>query len=119
MLVCVSNCSSTLSLILTLYLLAPDPHIGHLYSLVLADILARYRRLVSSPIPTANAQAPAVRFITGTDEHGLKIQKAARDKGVSEPALVDALGERFKVRRALLIERDLLRCLRGGIAHRN
>lgn len=111
MLVCVSNCSSTLSLTLTLYLLAPDPHIGHLYSLVLADILARYRRLISSSLP--------VRFITGTDEHGLKIQKAARDKGVSEPALVDALGERFKVRRALLIERGLLRCLLCGIAHRN
>lgn len=108
MLVCVSYLSAdffsgTLTLTLILYLLAPDPHIGHLYSLVLADILARYRRLVSSPIPTANAQAPAVRFITGTDEHGLKIQKAARDKGVSEPALVDALGERFKVRRASLL----------------
>lgn len=78
---------------------------------MLADILARYRRLVFPSSP--------VRFITGTDEHGLKMQKAARDKGVSEAALVDALGERFKVRRALLIERDLLRCLRGGIAHRN
>lgn len=87
---------------------------------MLADILARYRRLAassSSSIP--NAQAPPVRFVTGTDEHGLKIQKAARDKGVSEPALVDALGERFKVRRALLIERGLLRCLLCRNAHRN
>lgn len=97
-----------------MYLLAPDPHIGHLYSLVLADILVRYRRLASSPIPTANAQAPAVRFITGTDEHGLKIQKAARDKGVSEPALVDALGERFKVRRASLLSTGRIRVLNIG-----
>lgn len=90
---------------------------------MLADILARYRRLVFSTAVNAHAQQPAVRFITGTDEHGLKIQKAARDKGLSEPALVDALGERFKVRSAPLLSTVCVRMLKClcflGIEYRN
>ena len=92
-----------------------DPHIGHLYSLVLADIFARYRRIASpafsTPSPSCNPShspssalsstpdpaRPGVRFITGTDEHGLKIQKAARDRGVSEHELVGGLVGRFEV----------------------
>lgn len=48
------------------------PHIGHLYTLVLGDVFARYRRLVE---PTRE-----VKFLAGTDEHGLKIQQAASSK---------------------------------------
>ncbi|KAG8763948.1 methionyl-tRNA synthetase [Ceratobasidium sp. 423] len=66
-----------------------DPHIGHLYSMVIADILARYSRL-RHPLRK-------VVFSTGTDEHGLKIQQAARNKGLSPEELCDRLSSRFKV----------------------
>jgi valyl-tRNA synthetase len=66
------------------------PHIGHLYSLVAADVFARYQRL----------RGRDVRFLAGTDEHGMKIQKAAL-KHVGEPGrereFCDTLSERFLV----------------------
>ncbi|KZP19418.1 hypothetical protein FIBSPDRAFT_1045598 [Athelia psychrophila] len=64
------------------------PHIGHLHTLVSADILARFRRLTHPHQP--------VHFLTGTDEHGLKIQKAAREKGMEELAFCDSISERFR-----------------------
>ncbi|KAJ1302733.1 hypothetical protein OPQ81_003046 [Rhizoctonia solani] len=66
-----------------------DPHIGHLYSMILADILARYSRLRHPLRP--------VVFSTGTDEHGLKIQQAAKEKEVSPQELCDRLSSKFKV----------------------
>ncbi|KAB5594508.1 Methionyl-tRNA synthetase [Ceratobasidium theobromae] len=60
-----------------------DPHIGHLYSMVLADILARYSRL-RHPLRQ-------VAFSTGTDEHGLKIQQAAKENYLSPPELCTGL----------------------------
>lgn len=65
------------------------PHIGHLYSLVTADVLARFHRLTHPH--------QAVHFLTGTDEHGLKIQKAAREKGLGEKEFCDGISERFRV----------------------
>jgi len=47
------------------------PHIGHAYTTIAADILARYNRL----------KGKAVFFLTGTDEHGQKVEKAAQEKG--------------------------------------
>ena len=44
------------------------PHIGHIFTTLVADILARYRRLAGDD----------VFFLTGTDEHGQKIERAAR-----------------------------------------
>lgn len=64
------------------------PHIGHLYSLVTADIFARFTR-ISEP-------DRQVHFLTGTDEHGLKIQKAAKDRGIEPSVLCDALSEQFR-----------------------
>ncbi|KAF8688652.1 Class-I aminoacyl-tRNA synthetase, partial [Rhizoctonia solani] len=66
-----------------------DPHIGHLYSMVLADTLARYSRL-RHPLRH-------VVFSTGTDEHGLKIQQAAKEKKVSPQELCDQLSSKFKI----------------------
>lgn len=72
-----------------------DPHIGHLYTLVIGDVFARYHRL----------QGRDVRFLAGTDEHGLKIQKAARawsgGEG-NEKAFCDSLSERFRVREGIV-----------------
>lgn len=67
-----------------------DPHIGHLYSLVIADVFARYRRILQPNRP--------VKFLAGTDEHGLKIQKAAQAKGLPPAEFCDMLSSRFRVR---------------------
>ncbi|PPQ74921.1 hypothetical protein CVT24_002998 [Panaeolus cyanescens] len=66
-----------------------SPHIGHLYSLVTADVFARYHRL----------QGRDVRFLAGTDEHGLKIQKASRahfGEAGREKEFCDSLSQRFR-----------------------
>ncbi|XP_020931377.1 methionine--tRNA ligase, mitochondrial isoform X2 [Sus scrofa] len=65
------------------------PHIGHLYSALLADALCRHHRLrVSS--------AAATRFSTGTDEHGLKIQQAAATAGLAPSELCDRVSAQFQ-----------------------
>ncbi|KAH9948822.1 tRNA synthetases class I (M)-domain-containing protein [Amylocystis lapponica] len=72
------------------------PHIGHLHSLVVADIIARYARLRNPDQP--------VLLMTGTDEHGLKIQKAAEARGMQPLAFCDELSEHF---RALVRKADV------------
>jgi methionyl-tRNA synthetase len=61
------------------------PHIGHIYTTVVADTLARYRRLAGDD----------VRFLTGTDEHGQKIERAAKKDGVTPIALADRVVARY------------------------
>jgi methionyl-tRNA synthetase len=73
---------------LYIHLVFAVPHIGHLYTIVTGDAFVRYARLVS-PSRSAN-------FLIGTDEHGLKIQKAAQDKGLAPQAFVDALSLKFR-----------------------
>ncbi|BGP54040.1 hypothetical protein JCM8202_003039 [Rhodotorula sphaerocarpa] len=65
-----------------------DPHIGHLHSTLLADVYTRYAKL-------RNPDQTAV-MCTGTDEHGLKIQRVAEAKGITPNALCDSVSERFK-----------------------
>jgi methionyl-tRNA synthetase len=69
--------------------LAPVPHIGHLYSLVTADIFARHAQLAR---PDKH-----VSFLTGTDEHGLKIQRAAEAENKEPREFCDRISERFRV----------------------
>ncbi|CCM00468.1 uncharacterized protein FIBRA_02501 [Fibroporia radiculosa] len=64
------------------------PHIGHLHSLVTADIFARYARLENPHRP--------VYFMTGTDEHGMKIQKAAQARDMDPLSFCDELSEHFR-----------------------
>jgi methionyl-tRNA synthetase len=61
------------------------PHIGHIYTTVVADTLARYRRLAGDD----------VRFLTGTDEHGQKIEQAAREAGLAPLELADRVVARY------------------------
>ncbi|MGH9316494.1 MAG: methionine--tRNA ligase, partial [Thermoanaerobaculia bacterium] len=61
------------------------PHIGHIYSTVVCDVAARFARL--SGVRT--------RFLTGTDEHGQNIEKAAAAQGVTPIALADRVVERY------------------------
>ena len=67
------------------------PHLGHLHSLVLADTFARFAKL--------RKPARQLLLTTGTDEHGLKIQQAAKNQGVGEQEFCDLVSETFKVSR--------------------
>jgi methionyl-tRNA synthetase len=69
-----------------LYYVNDEPHIGHAYTTILADVLARYHRIMGDD----------VYFLTGTDEHGQKVQEAAKRRNVDPQAHVDEYVERFK-----------------------
>ncbi len=63
------------------------PHIGNAYDVVLADMIARYKRM----------QGYDVHFLTGSDEHGQKIQEYAEAKGVSPKEYVDTVSDQIKM----------------------
>jgi methionyl-tRNA synthetase len=62
-----------------------DPHLGHAFEKIGADVVARYRR----------ARGDRVHFVIGMDEHGQKIAQEAERQGTSPQELVDAMAERF------------------------
>lgn len=68
-----------------IYYVNAKPHIGHLYSTLLADIMARWNRL----------QGKEVCFVTGLDEHGQKIATAAEAAGIAPQAFVDSMVSKF------------------------
>lgn len=72
-------------------LLPAAPHIGHLYTSVIADVITRYASL-------RNAER-ATFLTTGTDEHGLKIQRAAQSAGIEPKEFCDRISKGFKVLR--------------------
>lgn len=85
-----------------------DPHVGHLHSDIVADVLARWhqwRYRGASPLQMNNLpserQRQQVVFSTGTDEHGLKIQRVAEGLKQHPLALCDRISKRFKVSHAL------------------
>lgn len=63
-----------------------EPHIGHAYQKIVADVLARWHRLIGDD----------VWFLTGTDEHGKKIQETAEKAGKTPKQFVDELSVKFK-----------------------
>ncbi len=69
-----------------IYYPSGNPHIGHCYTTVACDSIARYKRM----------QGYDVMFLTGTDEHGLKIEQKAKDMGVTPKEYVDPIVENFK-----------------------
>lgn len=69
-----------------IYYVNDVPHIGHAYTTIAADVAARYRRL----------DGDDVFFLTGTDEHGQKVQQAAQQAGRTTQEHVDALHKPFK-----------------------
>uniref|UniRef100_V5ES24 Probable methionine--tRNA ligase, mitochondrial n=1 Tax=Kalmanozyma brasiliensis (strain GHG001) TaxID=1365824 RepID=V5ES24_KALBG len=78
-----------------------DPHIGHLYSDVIADVFARWHGYMHSGYSPSSSSLPeddAVRPLlsTGTDEHGLKIQRVAESAGEDPRLLCDRISGRFK-----------------------
>ncbi|MGB9892381.1 methionine--tRNA ligase, partial [Thermodesulfovibrio yellowstonii] len=69
-----------------IYYVNDIPHIGHAYTTIAADILARYMRL----------KGRKVFFLTGTDEHGQKVERAALQKGKTPKEHADIMVENFK-----------------------
>ena len=62
------------------------PHIGHAYEAVATDVIARFQRSMGRD----------VFFQTGTDEHGLKMAQAARERGISPVRLADEMSSIFR-----------------------
>ncbi len=71
--------SKPLYLTTPIYYVNDRPHIGHVYTTVLADVIARFHRM----------RGEQVYFLTGTDEHGQKVEKAAAARGITPKALAD------------------------------
>lgn len=69
-----------------IYYVNGEPHLGHAYTTIVADAFARHYR----------QRGFDVFFMTGTDEHGIKIQRAAEERGVSPQALCDEISQRFR-----------------------
>ncbi len=69
-----------------IYYVNDVPHIGHAYTSIACDVVARFKRL----------RGFNVLFSTGTDEHGQKVEKAATEKGETPIELADRVVERFK-----------------------
>src|SRR3954471_8617750 len=63
-----------------------SPHLGHAYEKVLTDVIARFRRQMGDK----------VHFLTGTDEHGQKVQASARKQGVPAQDYVDKTAAEFR-----------------------
>ena len=69
-----------------LYYVNDEPHIGHAYTTILADVISRIQ----------NIQGNDVYFLTGTDEHGQKVQEAANKNNISPQEHADKCVKRFK-----------------------
>jgi len=74
-----------------------DPHLGHAFEKIGADVIARYRRMSGDD----------VHFLIGMDEHGQKVASEAADRGLEPQALVDDIADRFQAMwRKLSISND-------------
>ena len=69
-----------------IYYPSGKPHMGHAYSSILADVFARFKRLENYD----------VKFLTGTDEHGLKIQREAQKNSKKPKDFCDEISLKFK-----------------------
>jgi methionyl-tRNA synthetase len=78
-----------------IYYVNDRPHIGHCYTTLLADIAARFQRLIrGTPLPAGGV--PDVFLLTGTDEHADKVVTSAAEHGVSPQAWADQNAAAFK-----------------------
>ena len=69
-----------------IYYPSAKPHMGHAYSSIIADFFARFKRI----------DGFNVNFLTGTDEHGLKIQRAAEKRGIETLKFCDEISQTFR-----------------------
>ena len=76
---------STFYITTPLYYVNDEPHIGHAYTTILADVISRFQRSFKND----------VYFLTGTDEHGQKVQEASERRNVSPQNHTDEYVQRF------------------------
>ena len=69
-----------------IYYVNDKPHLGHVYTTVACDVLARFKRL----------DGYDVKFLTGTDEHGLKVKQAADKAGITPQEFTDKVSQNFR-----------------------
>ncbi|MDB4956418.1 MAG: Methionyl-tRNA synthetase [Myxococcales bacterium] len=69
-----------------IYYVNDVPHLGHAYTTIVADMLARFHRM----------RGDDTRFLTGTDEHGQKVEETANKRGLTPQQLVDQVAPRFE-----------------------
>jgi methionyl-tRNA synthetase len=69
-----------------IYYVNDSPHIGHAYTTIACDVMARFKRL----------DGYDVKFLTGTDEHGQKVDKAAKKAGIDAQSFTDEVSKRFR-----------------------
>ena len=69
-----------------IYYVNDNPHIGHAYTTLACDVMARFKRL----------DGFEVKFLTGTDEHGQKVEKSAEKAGVDPQTFSDMVSQRFR-----------------------
>ncbi|HOQ72552.1 MAG TPA: class I tRNA ligase family protein, partial [Smithellaceae bacterium] len=69
-----------------IYYVNASPHIGHAYTTIVADVLARFARMTGRD----------TFFVTGTDEHGDKIAEAAQKAGITPKAYADGISAQFR-----------------------
>lgn len=69
-----------------IYYVNDKPHLGHAYTSVACDVIARFMRL----------SGKKVKFLTGTDEHGLKVEKSAKANGIEPKTFVDSVSQQFR-----------------------
>lgn len=79
------NTKQTFYITTPIYYVNDVPHIGHAYTTIIADALSRFKKLAGKE----------VFFLTGTDEHGQKVEKAATEKGLQPLQLADQMVGRF------------------------
>jgi methionyl-tRNA synthetase len=69
-----------------IYYVNARPHLGHAYTTIVADVVSRFHAM----------KTPQVFFLTGTDEHGDKVERAAKKEGLATRAYVDRISELFR-----------------------
>jgi methionyl-tRNA synthetase len=69
-----------------IYYINAEPHLGHAYTTMVADAIARSRRLMGQD----------VFFLTGTDEHGQKVERAAKKSGIETRAFADRIAAKYR-----------------------
>ena len=78
--------TSTYYITTPIYYVNDVPHIGHAYTTLACDVIARFKRL----------DEYEVFFLTGTDEHGQKVETAAKSNDLNPKEFVDKVSENFK-----------------------
>ena len=82
----VKKSKNTFYITTPIYYVNDIPHIGHAYTTIIADAISRFKKLSGKD----------VFFLTGTDEHGQKVEKAAKEKGLKPIELADQMVVRYK-----------------------